>query len=430
MFSEDPKAFINQGLDGVVVANTRISNIDGDRGELVYAGYTLEELISRHCSYEDVVHLLLRDELPSSPEESQLFAADLASRRELSPALEAMIDAIPRNLDYMDALRIGISALSCEIDTSYPANEEQALNCIAKAPMILSRFYRLKTRQSILPSNSTYSHVANYLYMLTGNTLDTDRGVAYAKAFNVYFISTIEHGMNASTFTARVSTSTQSDLFSSVAAALSTLKGPLHGGAPLEVIHMLNAIGTKENAEPWIRNKLESREPIMGFGHRVYKTYDPRAKVLLRALFYLSGDGNSNNLEFILSVQEVAVRLLNEYKPGKNLYPNVEFGVAGVLHTIGLPEALYPATFGVSRCAGWSAHIIEQAQNNRLMRPTTYYSGLWPEDRKIKIITEENPDIIDRKPAHSTASNNSFWITQQSPLVTKTDPALNLSKKK
>lgn len=379
---------VNNGLEGVIVSSTEISDVNGVRGELVYAGYMMEEIIEQQCSYEDVLYLFLRKALPSK-EASKEFSKNLASRRKLSPELEAMIDAIPKNLDYMDAFRTGISALGCEINTSYPPTEEQALSLIAKVPIILSRYYRLKTKQDVLQQNPNFSHVANYLYLLTGRLPDTHSSQIYAKALDTYFVTTIEHGMNASTFTARVATSTQSDLISSIAAAISTLKGPLHGGAPSEIIHMLDAIGTQENAEPWIRNVLEQGGRLMGFGHRVYKSYDPRAKALQKVVEALPHDDGNEYLALGRHVEKVAIQLLNEYKPGRNLYPNVEFGAAAVLRAVGLPAELYPATFGVARCGGWAAHIIEQSHTNRLIRPSCVYTGKWPQvilDRKKSVI--------------------------------------------
>lgn len=397
---------VNQGLEGVVVATTKVSNVDGVRGELVYAGYLLEELIERQCSYEDVLYLLLKNKLPT-PKESIDFTASLASRRTLSPQLEAMIDAMPRDLDYIDALRTGISALSCEMDVSYPPNEEQALNCIAKAPLILSRYHRLKTNQPVLASNPKLSHVANYLYLLTGKDPDTVNNKAYAKALETYFITTIEHGMNASTFGARVATSTQSDLISSVTAALSVLKGPLHGGAPSEVIHMLDAIGSKENAEAWIRKELKEGRRIMGFGHRVYKTKDPRANALLEAVKALPSDDHNAHLELSRHVEQAAIKVLQELKPNKNLYTNVEFGAAAVLRAVGLPEALYPATFGLSRCGGWAAHILELSQSNRLIRPASEYTGAWPQK------------ILDRKNQRKDTNHATFLMKMMAHPATK-----------
>ncbi len=384
--------YINQGLENVVVSSTKISNVDGKHGELVYAGFLLEELIERGCTYEDVLFLLLKKRLPTS-EESHKFSAYLASKRALSPELEAMIDAIPRNLEPIEALRTGISALSSQINSSYPPNEEQALELIAKAPLILSRYYRLQTKQAILESDSKLSHVENYLYLLTGkNEKNTKHYKAYARALEIYFISTIEHGMNASTFGARVSTSTQSDLISSVTAALSVLKGPLHGGAPLEVVHMLDAIGKEDHAEAWIRQEISAGRRIMGFGHRVYETYDPRAKILLDAIEQLPVDDQNVNLSLSRYVEKTAIKILQELKPGKKLYTNVEFGAASILRAVGLPETLYPATFGLSRSGGWVAHILEQSEKNRLIRPTSQYDGPWPQkvlDRQAKALPEK-----------------------------------------
>jgi len=378
---------INQGLEGVVVAATRIADVNGTAGELVYAGYMMEEIIERECTYEDVLYLLLRGTLPS-PSDSQHFTKELADRRMLSTEMVTLIDALPKNLNYMDAFRTGVSALGCEIDTSYPPTEEQALSLIAKAPIIVSRYYRRNTGQPLLTSNPAFSHVANYLYLLTGNAPDTPNAKAYSRALDTYFVTTIEHGMNASTFTARVATSTQSDLVSAITAAISTLKGPLHGGAPSEIIHMLDAIGTKENAEPWIRNLLEHDGRLMGFGHRVYKSYDPRAKALQRVVDALPHDDGNEYLALGRHVEKVAIQLLNEYKPGRNLYPNVEFGAAAVLRAVNLPAELYPTTFGVARCGGWAAHIIEQSQHNRLIRPSSLYVGNWPQ----KILDRKNSE--------------------------------------
>lgn len=208
--------------------------------------------------------------------------------------------------------------------------------------------------------------------------------------------------MNASTFTARVTTSTNSDMVSAITAAISTLKGPLHGGAPSEVIAMLDQIGTKENAEPWIRETLENNGRLMGFGHRVYKNYDPRATALRAVVEQLpSGDGNEQ-LELSRHVEKVAVALLAQYKPGRNLYPNVEFGAAAVLKAVGLPPALYPTTFAVSRCGGWAAHVLEQAQNNRLMRPSALYTGKWPQKIQERMQNEGVDEVNSTDVSKST----------------------------
>ena len=375
--TDTSKETINQGLEGVVIAETKISRVDGIKGELIYAGHLLEEVIASGASYEDVFFMFLHGHLPSK-EESKTFTQTLAKRRVLSAQTIKLIDTLPKGLDYMDAFRSGVSVLGGEMDTSYPPTKEQAMDIVAKAPTIVSRYYRRNNDLDIIEPNLEYGHVANYLYMLTGQAPDTADNKAYAHALDIYFITTIEHGMNASTFTARVATSTQADLVSSIVAAICTMKGPLHGGAPSKVIDMLEAIGTKENAEPWIRDVIERGERLMGFGHRVYKSYDPRAKALQEVVAKLpSGDGNKE-LEFSRHVEKMAVELLNEYKPGRNLYPNVEFGAAAVLRAVGLPAALYPTTFGVARCGGWAVHAIEQSENNRLIRPSAKYVGDLP----------------------------------------------------
>ncbi len=238
----------------------------------------------------------------------------------------------------------------------------------------------------------------------------------------------MEHGINASTFAARVSSSTQSDLISSIAAAISTLKGPLHGGAPLEVMHMFDEIATKERAENWIRTKLDNKEPLMGFGHRVYKTKDPRAIVLFQALRALSAEGADTNVEFIQHIEHTAVRLLNEYKPGRNLYPNVEFGVAGLLRVLGIPQELYTVTFGVSRCAGWVTHIIEQSNDNRLMRPTAYYSGALPQPvlgkGTISQVEEDMPVTARTRPK---TDQSSFFSVADNKAEIRHDDKKNIS---
>ena len=279
----DEKKNINQGLEGVVVAETKIANVDGIRGELIYAGYLLEEIIERNCIYEDVFYLFLRGHIPSE-KESSVFKKELAARRNVSSDIEKVLDALPKSMDYMDVFRTGMSVLGSEIGCAYPPTEEQAMCVVAKAPVIVSHYYRRNTAQNVLKSNADFSHAENYLYLLTGNAPDNSNRKSYAHALDIYFITTIEHGMNASTFTARVASSTQADLVSAITAAISTLKGPLHGGAPSEVIHMLDEIGDKENAESWIRNVLDNNGRLMGFGHRVYKSYDPRAKALQRVV--------------------------------------------------------------------------------------------------------------------------------------------------
>ncbi|TMD47854.1 MAG: citrate synthase/methylcitrate synthase, partial [Chloroflexi bacterium] len=244
---------------------------------------------------------------------------------------------------------------------------EQAIALTARFPVFLAAFHRLRNGQEPLESRSELDHAANYLYLLNGKQPEQQ----HVKALDAYLVLLADHGMNASTFTARVVASTESDIVSATVAAVGALKGPLHGGAPSKVIDMLIAIGTIENAENWLRNALSIGQRLMGFGHRIYKTEDPRAEEL-RALARLA-----DPQEFVLArrVEELALALLEEQKPGRRLNTNVEFYSAVLLSSVGLPGDLFTPTFAVSRVSGWTAHILEQVGNNRLTRPEADYVG-------------------------------------------------------
>ncbi|MCK9905554.1 citrate synthase/methylcitrate synthase, partial [Frankia sp. Cpl3] len=228
---------------------------------------------------------------------------------------------------------------------------------------------RLNGKEPLAP-NADLDHTANYLYMLKGEVPKD----AHVRALDAYLILTQEHGMNASTFAARVVSSTRSDLVSAITAAIGALKGPLHGGAPSEVTEMIEAIGTKENAEPWMRKKLESGERLMGFGHRVYKTIDPRATALSGVASELSA--NDPWFDLATHVEKVGMELLKEFKPDRKLHTNVEFFAAAVMRAVGLDDSIFTPTFAVSRVVGWSAHVLEQAANNRIIRPQSNYTGI------------------------------------------------------
>jgi len=244
---------------------------------------------------------------------------------------------------------------------------EQAIAVTARFPVFLAAFHRMRNGKQPLESHPELGHAANYLYLLTGKIPEEQ----HVKALDAYLVLLADHGMNASTFTARVVASTESDIVSAVVAAIGALKGPLHGGAPSKVQDMLQAIGTIENAENWLRNALARGERLMGFGHRVYKTEDPRAEEL-RDLAHLA-----DPQEFVLArrVEELALALLKERKPDQRLNTNVEFYSAVLLASVGLPGDLFTPTFAVSRVVGWTAHILEQVSNNRLIRPEADYTG-------------------------------------------------------
>ncbi len=358
------------GLEGIVVAETSLSLVDGQNGHLVYRNYWARDLAISH-TFEEVAYLLWYGNLPTEQELAS-FKRQLSQNRSLPDYVKAALDTIPQDVDMMSVLRTGVSLLG-KIEAQWPPTLDQAIAVTAKIPTIVAyRQSRLNGREPLTPRDDL-DHTANYLYMLTG----IEPSHAHVRALDAYLILTQEHGMNASTFAARVVASTQSDLYSSLTAAIGALKGPLHGGAPSEVTQMIEAIGSKENAEPWLRNALEKGERLMGFGHRVYKTTDPRATALRVVASGLSKEDPWFDLA--THVEEVALRLLKEYKPGRKLNTNVEFFAAAVMRAIGLPDQLFTPTFAVSRAVGWCAHVLEQASNNRIIRPQSIYTGRMPE---------------------------------------------------
>ncbi len=357
------------GLEGVAVAETKISCIDGENGQLIYRGELVENAIKER-SFEDIAYLLWNSRYPT-PEESEDFKNMLAKHRELPDYVKSVIKNLPRDMDCMSVLRTAVSSLKVQ-GASWPPTQSQAVEILAKAPTIIAYYYHnLKGEKEILPDPSL-GHVENYLYMLMGKKPEH----SHLRALETYLMLAADHDMNASTFTARVVTSTQGDFVSAIVAAIGALKGPLHGGAPSEVENMLDEIGSEEHAEAWIRSQLDKGERIMGFGHRVYKTYDPRAVALKAIVKQFSADNAMFKLS--LAVEDKAIELLKEYKPGRKLFTNLEFWAAGVLRTINIPKDLYTPTFCTGRIAGWSAQILEQAEHNRIIRPGSVYIGKKP----------------------------------------------------
>ena len=358
------------GLEGVAIANSAISSVNGEKGELIYRGYFVEDVVKNHV-YEDIVYLLWYARLPTK-EESKAFREKLAALRILPDYIKAIIKELPKTLSPMAVLRTALSALVVP-GSDYPPTIDQAMVLLAKAPTIIAYHYNYLLGKEERKPRADLSHAANYLYMLHGGEPEQ----SHIRALDTYWMLSADHDMNASTFTARVITSTMSDIISAITGAIGAMIGPLHGGAPSHVEDMIESIGTMDNVEPWLRAQIEKGERLMGFGHRVYKTYDPRGAALKEVVKEFSADNDLFKLS--LHVEEVAVRLLNEYKPGRNLYPNLEFWAAGVLKTIELPKDLYTPTFTLSRIAGWSAQAMEQAANNRLIRPSCIYTGPQPQ---------------------------------------------------
>lgn len=356
------------GLEGVVAAETRLSSVDGQAGELIIAGFPVEELAGR-ATFEETVYLLWRDRLPDA-QELAAFREALAARRDLPPAtLDLLRTAAVRQVAAIDALRMAAGTLSLQ---GLADPEQQALTLLASFPTIIAAYGRLLQGEEPIAPRPDLGHAANYLFMLFGQTPTPE----HTRGLETYLNTVVDHGMNASTFTARVIISTQSDLISAVVGALGALKGPLHGGAPGPALDMVFEIGEAANAESYLRRKLEQGERLMGFGHRIYKVRDPRAEVLSAAAAQMfQGNGHQALYQLSRQVEQTAVALLAEYKPGRNLQTNVEFYTALLLHGLGLTTDLFTPTFAIGRAAGWIAHCFEQQQLSRIIRPQSAYVG-------------------------------------------------------
>jgi len=357
----------DSGLEGVVAATTRLSHVDGERGELLIGGFPLAELAA-NATFEETTWLLWNGRLPTSPELDG-FRTALAARRVLPAPTVALLRECARTaVGPMDALRMAAGTVSLDSD--------DATSIVAKMPTIVAAYWRLRAGREPIVPRGDLSHAANYLYMLDGATADEER----TRALETYLNTVVDHGLNASTFTCRVITSTGSDLVSAIVGALGALKGPLHGGAPGPALEMVFEIGEASRAEGVLRHKIEAGDRVMGFGHRVYKVRDPRADVLAAAaerLFTRGGDMALYRLA--RDVEAAALRLLEEYKPGRRLQTNVEFYTALLLHGLELDVGLFTPTFAIGRVSGWIGHALEQRAANRLIRPSSEYVG--PRDR-------------------------------------------------
>jgi len=343
-----------------VAAETRLSLVDGERGELVVAGLPLEQLALH--SYEDVVALLWEAAGIAAPARIGVEALPAAS-------VELLRAAAARNVDAMDALRMAAGTLTADDDLA------AARLLVGSFPTIVTAYARLVRGEEPIAPNAKLGIAANYLFMLNGSEPHPE----LVRGLDVYLTTVADHGLNASTFTARVITSTGSDFVSAVTGAVGALKGPLHGGAPGPALDMVFEIGTAERAEAVLRAKIARGERLMGFGHRVYKVRDPRADVLAAAaarMFARAGD--SKLYELARAVEATALRVLEETKPGRRLQTNVEFYTALLLHGLGLPTTLFTPTFAIGRVAGWTAHCFEQRAGGRLIRPQSVYVGRLP----------------------------------------------------
>ena len=363
-----------KGLEGVYVAETEIGDVRGQEGFYHYRQYNAVELAEKR-GLEDVWYLLYYGKLPTK-EERQKFIDEKRQYREIPDKVKQLLPGIANAGDHfipLDALRTAVSLVAYaqdykpSLDIEAKELRHNALQITSVIPTLIMSLYRLNKGQEPIDPNPELPYSSNYLYMLTGEVPDAEA----ARAVEQYQISTIDHGFNASTFTARVITSTGADLGAAVVGAIGALSGPLHGGAPSRALDMLDAIGKPENAEPWVRDAVEHGKRIMGFGHRVYKTEDPRSRMLKGVAERLGGE----NVEFAKHIEQTVVDVLAELKPGRQLYANVEFYAGVVMDKAGLPRDLFTPTFASSRVIGWTAHILEQAADNRLIRPSAHYTG-------------------------------------------------------
>ncbi|MEM7621989.1 MAG: citrate/2-methylcitrate synthase [Planctomycetota bacterium] len=360
----------SKGLAGITAAETQMSFIDGEKGVLEYVGIPIGELAS-HSTFEETVFLLWNKRLPSSAELAA-FTKDLAAHYPLPAGMAEQITAMPTDAKPMHALRTLVSSLSLTDPTAESIEIEdvraKALAILGCAPTIIAAFDRHRRGLDAVKPDASLSFSANFLYMLNGEK-PTD---AMTRAFEICMITHADHGLNNSTFAARVVISTLSDIYSAITAAVGSLRGPLHGGANEGVMHMLNEIASVDAAEAYIMGKLERKEKIMGFGHRVYKAKDPRANELQTLAEQLAKDTGNEDLYTKSHAIEV---VMEREVAAKGIYPNVDFYSATTYHCIGLNLDLFTPMFALSRIAGWAGHIIEQLEDNRLFRPGAEYVG-------------------------------------------------------
>jgi citrate synthase len=357
-----------EGLDRVIATSTRLSLVDGEAGRLIIGGYAVEDIAPK-ARFEELAYLLLHGGLPAGPELTK-FCAELAARRELpQTTLLVLGEAARQSLPVIDALVMAVPTLLTSAAEDY---RQSSLRLIAVLPTIVGSYWRLRNGHEPVTPRKELSHAAHYLHQLFGAEPASDR----ARALETYINTVCDHGLNASTFTARVIISTRSDMISAITGAIGALKGPLHGGAPGPALDMVLEIGRADRAESVIHAKLAAGERLMGFGHRVYRVRDPRADVLARAAekFFQAG-GDRELYQLARDVEAVALRLLAEHKPGRRLDTNVEFYTALLLHGLGLPSELFTPTFAVGRVLGWTAHCLEQLRDGRLIRPQSRYIG-------------------------------------------------------
>lgn len=356
------------GLEDVVANTSEICLVDGREGRLVYQGYDIHDLVNGNSSFEEVVYLLWHGELPKQGE-LENFTRTIASQRALHPQVLQFLHEVPKDSNAMEVLRTAVSYAALydpdNGDESMEANIRKATRLVAQLPTMVGTFERIRQGLEPVAPDSELGSAADFFYVLTGQKPDEFT----TKAFNVALILHADHELNASTFSARVTAGTLSDMYSAITSAIGTLKGPLHGGANEQVMRMLLEIGDTSKAEAWIEKALDEKKKIMGFGHRVYRTEDPRA-THLRVLSKEAGERIGETKWFEMS--QIVERIVKEKK---GLNPNVDFYSASMYYALGLPTHLFTPIFACSRISGWTAHVLEQYRNNRLIRPRAEYTG-------------------------------------------------------
>jgi citrate synthase len=359
---------ISKGLEGVVATDTRLGDVRGQEGQLVYCGYDIKELAGK-ASFEEVIYLLWHNKLPNHSELAEL-KKQLVAERQLPDQVIEFLKTTPRTALPIDVLRTAVSMLGLHdifltLDQSLEATRRRAISITAKVGVIIAYFHRARNGLELPPVRQDLSEAGHFLYLLDGKEPSQKK----TETLDVAFVLHAEHGMNASTFSARVTISTLTDIYSAITAAIGTLKGPLHGGANEGVIHMLQEIGTPDKVDAYIEQALAQKKKIMGIGHRVYKVLDPRAPILKAMAVQLSSElGEAKWIE-------MSERIAALMKEKKGLHANVDFYSATVYYSLGIPTDLFTCIFAISRTAGWTAHVLEQLSDNRLYRPLSEYTG-------------------------------------------------------
>ncbi|MFJ3773291.1 citrate synthase/methylcitrate synthase [Streptomyces sp. NPDC090075] len=369
-----PLVEVPRGLAGVVVTDTEVGDVRGSQGFYHYRQYSAVEL-ARTRGFEDVWHLLVHGELPDA-ERAAAFAAETAALRRLPDGVRAALPAVAAasgTSGPLAGMRTALSLLGAAqgfrpvYDVDADRRRADTVAACAAVPTLLAALYRLGQGLDPVEPREDLSYAANYLYMLTGAEPDARR----ARAVEQYLISTIDHGFNASTFTARVIASTGADVAACLVGAVGALSGPLHGGAPSRALDTLDAIGTPDRIDPWIRERVLAGDRVMGFGHAIYRTEDPRSRMLREIAEGFGGP----RVEFAVEVERHVERILAELKPGRELHTNVEFYAGVVMELCGLPREMFTPTFAAARVVGWSANILEQAADSKIIRPVARYVG-------------------------------------------------------